>query len=144
MKNKLFISVIFVLLCLVITGCGNKVISPTAKVTTTTIQSAWDFDYTTDDNKTVFNFNNMYYMVFFFDGDTVTDMWYVYDFKDVRTANTYVAIYRTQYKNDANGIKNVYRRGTSVIIEFEGSQYKDFTRNQIEASFSYLKTMYGK
>lgn len=147
MKKKLLILSLFILLSLFITGCGVKTIAPATTVTTTkttTTQEEWTFDYRTDDNKLVLNFNDVYYMVFNFAGDKVTDMWYVYDFKDVATANAYVAVYRAQYKDDTNGIKSVYRRGTSVVIEFEGDQYKNLTRKQIEATFSYLKIMYGK
>ena len=147
MKKKLLVLTTFVLLSLFITGCGGKIVVPTTTTTTTkttTVQENWTFDYRTDDNKLVLNFNDVYYMVFNFSGEKVIDMWYIYDFKDVATANAYVAVYRAQYKDDTNGIKNVYRRGTSVVIEFEGSQYKDLTRKQIEATFSYLKIMYGK
>ncbi|HOZ54019.1 MAG TPA: hypothetical protein PKY25_01645 [Bacilli bacterium] len=147
MKKKIFISFLLILLCLTIAGCGKKITenntTTTTKVTATN-ESTLDFDYTTDDNKIVFNFNDAYYMVFYFNGQTVTGMWYVFDFEDVETANASVAIYRSQYKNDENGFKRVYRRGTSVVIEFDGEQYKDLTRKQIEATFSYLKTMYGK
>lgn len=145
MKRKIFILLVLIIFCLTITGCGNKSNSNTTTATkSTTVSDTWDFDYRTDDNKIVFNFSDVYYMVFYFDGQTVTDMWYVYDFKDIKTANTYIAIFQNQYKDDNNGIKRAYRRGTSVVIEFNGDQYKDLTRKQIEATFSYLKVMYGK
>ncbi len=147
MKKKLILMSSLILLSLFISGCGNKTIAPTTtttKKTTNETKETWDFDYTTNDNKLVLNFNDFYYMVFNFAGDKIADMWYVYDFKDVKTADTYVAIYRAQYKDDTNGIKSVYRKGASVIIELEGSEYKNLTRKQIEATFSYLKTMYGK
>ena len=108
MKKKILILSLFAFLALFITGCGVKKITPTTTATTTkttTIQKEWTFDYKTDNNKLVLNFNNLYYLVFNFAGDKVVDMWYVYDFKDIATANSYVAIYKAQYKDDANRFK---------------------------------------
>lgn len=104
--------------------------------------------YSTE-NRAVFNFGNVYYVIFDFDGDKVSNSSYCYVFESEEMATlTYEDLMEslkspeTIEENELQDVKEIRREGKHVIIVMQESSYADLTKQEVMDTYSLLEQIY--
>lgn len=94
--------------------------------------------YSTD-NRAVFNFQDVYYMVFDFEGEKVLKEYYYYQFKDEATAKETYVYMKATLEQEEDNVKDVKQEGRYIILEFTEEEFKDLTKTEVMETYQYLK-----
>lgn len=141
MKNILKIS-ICVCLCLILMGCGcSKKEDNQKKNNETKIEKISDKLYT-DDTKLVFNNNNMYKLVFYYnDLNQITGYEHYYEYATEKDAENN---YKTALEELSGNIliSKIERKNNYVIYTMANSEYEGKSVDDIKESYSFLIPVY--
>ena len=100
-----------------------------------------------NENRAVFNFENMYYLVYEFDGDNVVGLSYYYAFESESTATLATEHFKTKLSNkelDPEQIEEITSAGSYVIITLKPSMYDETTKQDVMETYSYFEQIYGE
>lgn len=88
-----------------------------------------------DDSKLVFNFYDIYNLVYYFEKDKITGLEYYYNYSTEELA-TYAKASLEQEKDEE--VKSIVQKGKYIIVTFKESAYKDMTVDEVKQTYSYL------
>jgi hypothetical protein len=149
-RNKFLIILIAFFVFFSLVGCDKEAVLEKGDDTNTNTndtneESETDLKLYSDDSKIVFNFNDLYYITYYHNGETITGLEYVYDYGSYETAKMYVDSYaiNDSYKQE-NNVKSIKQNGQYLIITFNESEYEDQTLESIKQTYSYLEQVYNK
>lgn len=142
MKKILFC----LLICLVsftLTGCGDKEKTNESDVNDTNNNDVSDIDVDlySDDTKLVFDFNNIYKIVYYYEGSSITGLEYYYNYEDVATAKYAISMIKSQYE-ELDTVESVKQNGKYIVIKFKEEEFNDTTVEEVKQTYSYLKQIY--
>ena len=149
MKKKLLISILIVIFCFTLVGCGktkeeSKETNTNASETTTdnsndstngSSSSDEEVKLYSDNTKYVFEFSNTKY-VFYYSGDKITAYHTYVDYNDSASAK---AAYQLIKMEDYPEVKNITLKGKYIVFEWAESEYEDLTASNIRTAYSYMK-----
>lgn len=95
-----------------------------------------------DDTKLVFNFQDVYTIVYYYSGETITGLEYYYNYGDASTASYAKMTLTNQYKEGDN-IESITQNGKYLIVKFKPDAYKDTTASEVKQTYSYLNQVYA-
>lgn len=95
-----------------------------------------------DDTKLVFNMEDLYYIVFYHNGNEVTGLEYIYDYPDIETVKFFEKTVKASYEAD-DSVEKVEVKGKQLRIKFKKSVYDGQTVESIKQAYSYLEEMKG-
>ena len=103
------------------------------------------------ENRAVFNFGNVYYVIYDFDGEKISNFSYCYMYED-EAAGELAYNYFMDELNSSEGaedekmqdIKEIKREGKYIIISMRESTYSDLTKKDVMDAYSYLEQIYEK
>lgn len=138
MKKVLRISMIS-FLCFMLVGCGcsKKENKTTEKVEENVAEKLF-----TDNTKLVFNNNNIYKLVFYFNTDNeITGYEHYYEYASEADAEEKYKKDSIELKNDSS-IKKIERKGKFVIYTMASSEYEGKTVSEVQDLYSFLIPVY--
>ena len=159
MKRKILFSVLAIIMCLTIVGCGkeekqNNILGDIIENFTNSENNDKDdssknnddkdtsldeIKLYSDDTKMVFNFYDQYNIVYHYKGDTITGLELYYDYGTEELAKiSKSAIEQTQDYE----IKSVVQKGRYVIVTYNEEAYQDMTVEEVKQTYSYLEQVY--
>lgn len=89
-----------------------------------------------DDTKIVFNFNDVYNIVYYYEGNEITGMEYYYNYQTSEVAAYAKA--GIEASKDEN-VESVIQKGQYIIVKFNEKEYNDYTLEEIKQTYSYLE-----
>ena len=93
-----------------------------------------------DDTKIVYNYSNIYYIVYYHDGTNITGLEFVYNYPDRETAAIALTTLKTTYEDSANeNVESITQEGKQITIKFNEEEYKDDTLEEIKSTYSFLE-----
>ena len=102
--------------------------------------------YSTD-NRAVFNFGNVYYLVYDFNGEEVSDLNYYYEYEDEETAKYSYEYFKIALENNeinSEEIDEIKQEGKYVIVKVKESMYADTTKEEVMEAYSYFEQIYDE
>lgn len=143
MKKKILVCLFVSVMCFNLTGCGKEEALNNEDIkkqvdSNTESEEDYNIKLYSDDTKMVFNFSGIYYVTYYYSGDKITGLEYVYDCGDKSTAKLTEASIKANYETVDN-VKSVDRKGKYVIITWTEEEYKDDTVEEIKETYSYLE-----
>ena len=90
-----------------------------------------------DDTKIVFNFNDIYQIVYYYSGNEITGLEWYYNYEDRTTASYAIASIKAGL-NDTD-VESVTQNGKYVVVKFKESEYEGLTLEQVKTTFAYLE-----
>lgn len=130
---KLFV-VLFLCTFLVGCGCSKKEDKKDEKA---------EVRLYTEGNKLVYNNNDVYKLVFYYDGDKITGYEHYYTYADSKAAEDALKKAKEELKNNKT-IKEIKQVDKYVVYVMNESEYKDKTVSSVKESYSYLVPVYEK
>jgi len=92
-----------------------------------------------DSEKLIYNFNNLYHLIYYYEGNKITGLQYRYDYGSAELAALSKSILETD--NDPS-IKSVVQDGRYIIVTYNEEEYKDMTVEEVKETYSYLEQIY--
>ena len=160
MKRKILFSILAIIMCLTLVGCGkeekqNNTLDDIIEKFTNSEKDDKDnssknndnkestsldeIKLYSDDTKMVFNFYDQYNIVYHYKGDTITGLELYYDYGTEELAKiSKSAIEQTQDYE----IKSVVQKGRYVIVTYNEEAYQDMTVEEVKQTYSYLEQVY--
>lgn len=100
-----------------------------------------EYDYIklySDDTKIVFNMENVYYIVYYHNGNDITGLEYIYDYPDAATARYTETVLKASYQDDSS-VEKIEVKGKQLRVKFKESAYDGETLESVKRAYSYLK-----
>ena len=101
------------------------------------------------ENRAVFNFGNVYYVIYDFEGEKISNFSYCYMYEDEAAGQMAYDYFADALKNPEEiqdetmkDIKEVKREGKYIIVSMKESTYSEFTKQEIMDAYSYLEQIY--
>ena len=150
MNKKILIGLFTIVMCFALVGCEKEKTPDNGKtqeqgnnnnsleVNNKDSEEEYNIKLYSDDTKMVFNFSNVYYITYYYSGDKITGLEYVYDCQNKETAKLMEASIKANYKAEDN-IKSVERKSKYIIVTWTEEEYKDNTVEEIKETYSYLE-----
>ncbi len=98
------------------------------------------------ENRAIFNFGNVYYLIYDFDGEKIAGLSYCYVYENEEAGKAAYEYFLELLKSpekmkEANmeDIKEVKREGKYIIISMDESAYGNSTKSEIMEAYSYLE-----
>jgi len=140
------ISMLFIIacMCFVLAGCGcnrkeNKDDKPKEL---TQIEKTINNLYT-DEKKLVYNNNDIYKIVYYYEEDEITGLEHYYEYKNEAEAETKYKEDLEKYKDNFS-IKKITKSGKYVVYTMVGEEYEGKTVEEIKKTYSFLIPVYEK
>lgn len=142
-KIKLLFMSVCVLTLLVGCGCNKKGNDKDKPKDVAQIEETIN-DLYTDEEKLVYNVNDIYKIVFRYENDIVTGEQHYYEYKDEAEAEAKYKEDSEKLKNDTS-IKKITKSGKYVVYTMAGEgRHEGQNIKTIKESFSYLLPVYEK
>lgn len=97
-----------------------------------------DIKLVSDDTKIVFNVQDVYYLIYYHNGNEITGLEHIYDYQDEETAKYVGAAIKTGYLEQED-VEKAEIKGTKLRIVYKKSAYEGETLESIKQTYSYLK-----
>lgn len=97
-----------------------------------------DLKLYSDDTKIVFNMENVYYIVYYHNGNDITGLEYIYDYPDAATARYTETVLKASYQDDSS-VEKIEVKGKQLRVKFKESAYDGETLESVKQAYSYLK-----
>lgn len=94
------------------------------------------------EDRAVYNFGNIYYLVYDFEGENVSGLSYYYTYEDEETAQKSYDYFKESLENgslDNEEYEKVYIQEKYVILKTKEKMYKGTTKKEVIEAFEYLK-----
>lgn len=130
---------LIVLVCVVLVGCGCKKKDDDKN----NKKEETAFNLYTDDTKLVYNNNDLYKIVFYFEGNKITGVEHYYDYKTESDAKLQYEKDKETYKNNTT-IKTIKQVDKYVVYVMSDTEYEGKTVEQVKKDYSYLIPVYEK
>ena len=138
MKKKFIFGILVCLMLTFLVGCGNKEVPLDEKEpndsTTEPGEAIEDIELYSDDTKIVYNYNDLYKLVYYHDGTNITGLENYYEME-----NSAVAAYTKTSLASTYPNATLTQKGRYVIITYNESEYKDLTLEEVKETFSFLQ-----
>ncbi len=138
MKKYLKIALV-VLVCVVLVGCGCKKKDDGKDKN----KGETAYHLYTDDTKLVYNNNDLYKIVFYYEGNNITGVEHYYDYKTESDAKLQYEKDKETYKNNTT-IKTIKQVDKYVVYVMSDTEYEGKTVEQVKNDYSYLVPVYEK
>ena len=134
-------------LCLLLTGCGDKenteeaekVVNNTTSNTTEEVKKDVEkIELYSDDTKIVFKQVNGSYLVFYYEGDSITGYETYLDYEDTTTASVAYTVLKADHSAYEN-VEEILQKGQYVIIKFNNDAYSGYTLEEVKLTYSALE-----
>lgn len=146
MKKKLLVGLFTIIICFALMGCGKQEVLNNGGETKVENEpqnnnSEEILNLYSDDNKIVFNYTDVYYIIYYHEGEKITGLEYVYQYDNAETAKIAKTMLDSTYEEEDN-VKDVVIKGKYIIITFTEEAYKDETLESVKTTYSYLEQIY--
>lgn len=101
------------------------------------------------ENRAVFNFGNVYYVIYDFEGEKISNFSYCYMYEDEVAGQAAYDYFVEILKNPEEiqdeafkDIKEVKREGKYIIVSMKESTYSELTKQEVMDAYSYLEQIY--
>lgn len=142
MSKKIVLGIVSIMMCLLLVGCGNtnkdlkNVIEKEDNTKVEENGSESSLKLYSTKNKLVYNMSDLYFIVIDFDNSgNATGFKWIYDYGDITTAASMVAIIRANME-EATDIKSVSQDGKYIVVDYNKSAYESLTYETTKAAFS--------
>lgn len=130
---------IAIILCFVLVGCGCSNNKNNNKGNEDEVVNLY-----TDDTKLVYNNNDVYKMVFYFNvHKEITGCEHYYKYADNNAAAEEYEIAKAKLRNDSS-IAEIKQKGKYVVYILKDSEYAGKTIDDIKEAYSYLVPVYER
>lgn len=142
---KKILTMIMVLGCvmMLITGCGNNSDTPNDESNGNNQQEqqggnqqqGTDLKWYSDDTRIVYKYFNEYLMVFYYSGNTITGLEYVYDYEHSDIADSVFEEFKAEEEKEYD-VASVVKDGQYIIVKYTEDHYNELTVESIKKLYS--------
>ena len=142
---KKILIMIMVLGCgmLLMTGCGKDNETPSNENNNNNQQEqqggnqqqGTDLKWYSDDTKIVYKYFDEYLMVFYYSGNTITGLEYVFDYEHSDIADDVFEEFKTEEEKE-NDVASVVKDGQYIIVKYTEDHYKELTVESLKKLYS--------
>lgn len=143
---KKFTSILLALVVVLsISGCGNEVTQGNGKENDSgnepkLTKPEVKLELVSDDTKLVYNYMDVYKIVYYYSGDKITGLEHYYPYTSQEMANHIRTTFDSTY-NEGN-IKSIDQKDNNIVVTLAENQYKDLTVEGVKQTYKNLEELY--